>query len=297
MTYVAVVAHRDKQLAGNDLSALRRELEAHGVSEPLWFEVDKSAQVPKCIRRALKAGADLVFVWGGDGTVQRCAEGLAGSGATLAILPAGTANLLASSLAIPLDLSEAVAIGVGATRRRLDLGVMNGERFAVMAGAGIDGLIMAGVSSKAKERLGRLAYIRSAIGATKAPRRQVKIKVDGQVWFEGKASCVLFGNVGTVTGGLHVFPDARPDDGFLEIGVVTARSATEWLRVLSRVVGRHPDQSPLVDITRGRRATVTLDRPTRYEIDGGPRTKTDKLRVTIDPGALWVSVPSTTGPA
>jgi diacylglycerol kinase family enzyme len=145
-----------------------------------------------------------------------------------------------------------------------------------------------------EERLGRLAYVRSSIGAIKAARRTMKIKVDGRVWFEGKASCVLFGNVGTITGGLKVFPDARPDDGLLEIGVVTARSAAEWLRVLSRVIRHNPDQSPMVRMTRGRTATVRLDRSARYELDGGPRTKADKLEVHIDPGVLWVCVPGAT---
>ena len=62
---------------------------------PIWHEVQKSKQAPKRVEKALAAGADLVFAWGGDGTVQRCIDAMAGSDATLAILPAGTANLLA----------------------------------------------------------------------------------------------------------------------------------------------------------------------------------------------------------
>jgi diacylglycerol kinase (ATP) len=290
MTSVAVVAHRDKVLGGG-LSELRQTLIASGVTDPLWFEVPKSAQAPKCVRRAVKQGADLVFVWGGDGMVQRCIDSVAGSSIAIAILPAGTANLLATNLDIPKDMAQAVAIGLHGSRRSLDVGVLNGERFAVMAGAGFDARIMGGVDSAAKERFGRLAYFGSSARAMRSGRRQMKIKVDGQLWFDGKASCVLFGNVGTVTGGLCIFPDARPDDGLLEIGVLTAHRWSDWLRVLTRIVSHHPDASPMVHMTRGRKCSVRLDRSLPYELDGGARTKTRKLRVRVKPAAVCVCMP------
>lgn len=290
MTSVAVVAHRDKRLGGG-LSELRQTLIARGVTDPLWFEVPKSAKAPKRVRRAVKLGADLIFVWGGDGMVQRCIDAVAGSSVAIAILPAGTANLLATNLGIPKDLAQAVDIGLHGTRRPLDVGVLNGERFAVMAGAGFDARIMGGVDSATKKHLGRVAYVRSSARAMKAGRRHMKIKVDGQIWFDGKASCVLFGNVGTVTGGLCIFPDAQPDDGLLEIGVVTAQRRMDWLRVLSRIVAHDPDKSPMVNITRGRKVSVRIGGPLRYELDGGARTKTKKLRVRVEPAAVCVCVP------
>jgi diacylglycerol kinase (ATP) len=290
MTSVAVVAHRDKRLGGG-LQELRQTLIASGVTDPLWFEVPKSAKAPKQIRRAVKLGADLVFVWGGDGMVQRCIDAVAGSNVAIAILPAGTANLLATNLGIPKDLAEAVAIGLYGSRRSLDVGVLNGERFAVMAGAGFDARIMGGVDGAAKKRLGRVAYFGSSARAMRAGRRQIKVKVDGKVWFDGKASCVLFGNVGTVTGGLRIFPDARPDDGILEIGVVTARRWSDWLRVLTRIITHHPDASPMVNMTHGRKVSVRLDRSMPYELDGGARTKTRKLRVRVEPASVCVCVP------
>ena len=290
MTSVAVVAHRDKVLGGG-LSELRQLLIANGVTDPLWFEVPKSAKAPKCIRKAVKLGADLVFVWGGDGMVQQCIDAVTGLNVTLAILPAGTANLLATNLEIPKDLAQAVAIGLHGDRCALDVGTLNGERFAVMAGAGFDARIMGGVDGAAKQRFGRLAYFGSSARAMRSGLRHMKIKVDGRLWFEGNASCVLFGNVGTVTGGLRIFPDARPDDGLLEIGVVTARGLFDWLRVLTRIVSHDPDKSPMVTMTHGRKFSVRLDRPLRYELDGGARTKVAKLRVRVQPAAVCVCVP------
>jgi diacylglycerol kinase (ATP) len=293
MTCVAVVAHSGKSLDGG-LTELRAVLAAAGVDDPVWFEVPKSKKAPKRVRKALKQGADLVFVWGGDGMVQRCIDGAAGSDATLAILPAGTANLLATNLGIPKDLEQAVAIGLHGSRRSLDVGVLNGERFAVMGGAGFDARIMGGVDSAAKSRVGRAADLGSGARPLKAARRQMKVKVDGKLWFDGKASCVLFGNVGTVTGRLRIFPDARPDDGILEIGVFTAHRWTDWLRVLTRIITHNPDRSPMVNMTHGRKVSVRLDRSSPYELDGGARTKTRNLRVRVEPAAVCVCVPDET---
>lgn len=87
-------------------------LDDAGFAQPLWFEVAKSRQAPDCAREAFTAGADVIFVWGGDGTVQRCIDAVAGLDATIAILPAGTANLLAGNLGIPQSIADAVQIGL-----------------------------------------------------------------------------------------------------------------------------------------------------------------------------------------
>jgi diacylglycerol kinase family enzyme len=134
---VAVIAHAGKSIGGG-LDELRETLKNAGVTDPLWSEVPKSRYAPERVKRVLGEDADVVFVWGGDGTVQRCIDVLAGSGARLAILPAGTANLFASSLDIPSDIQKAVEIGLNGHDRKLDVGKINGERFAVMAGAGLD---------------------------------------------------------------------------------------------------------------------------------------------------------------
>jgi diacylglycerol kinase (ATP) len=78
MTSVAVVAHSKKSL-GAGLGELREILARYGVTDPLWYEVRKSKKAPACARRAVEDGADLVFVWGGDGLVQQCIDALAGT--------------------------------------------------------------------------------------------------------------------------------------------------------------------------------------------------------------------------
>ena len=136
---VAVVAHSGKSMGGG-LGELRRELSEAGFADVQWYEVSKSKKAADCVREALELGAKVVFVWGGDGMMQRCVDVLAGTEATLAILPAGTGNLLARNLAIPESIEQAVRTGLEGDCRRLDTATANGEHFAVMAGAGLDAL-------------------------------------------------------------------------------------------------------------------------------------------------------------
>jgi len=186
---VAVVAHRKKTLDGG-LDELRARLAIPGVDELLWFEVKKSKKAPKRVREAVEAGADLVVVWGGDGMVQRSCDALAGSGVPMAIIPAGTANLLAHNLGIPEDLAAAVEIAFTGRRRPLDLGKINGEHFAVMAGAGFDAAMIRDADSGLKDRIGRAAYVWTGARNIRRTAVRARIKVDGDEFFEGDVSCV-----------------------------------------------------------------------------------------------------------
>ena len=295
MKSIAVIANRNKTFGGG-LVALRKDLAEKGFPAPLWYEASKSRKVPELARRALKDGAELLFIWGGDGTVQRCIDAVAGEAVDLAILPAGTANLLANNLEIPKDVSAAVDVGLFGDRRRLDVGVLNGERFAVMAGVGYDAIMMRDADGELKGRFGRLAYVWTGVRATHMNPRKIRIEIDGEPWFKGNATCVLFGQMGTLSGGIVAFPEAQPDDGLLEVGVVTAESALQWVRVLSRLVVDEAKHSPLTKMTQAHKVRVKLDRPTTYELDGGARKATTKFRASIEPGAINVCVPKASQP-
>jgi YegS/Rv2252/BmrU family lipid kinase len=289
VTSVAVLAHTGKSLGGG-LAKLRDVLAREGVDAPLWYEVPKSKKAPKKVKEAVADGADLLFVWGGDGMVQRCVDAVATTSTTIAIVPAGTANLLAKNLGIPEDIERAVHIGLHGSRRMLDVGVMNGERFAVMAGAGLDALMIRDMGDGLKGRAGKLGYVWSGAKNLREQRFGMKVRVDGRRWFSGKASCVLVGNVGTVLGGLSLFPQALPDDGKLEIGVVTANGLLDWARTLGRSVMSRPERSPFVHVSSGRTFDIRLDRKRPYELDGGDRTSKKRFRVSIEPAAVAICV-------
>ena len=290
MGNVAVIAHTDKTFGGG-LAELRESLAREGYDDPLWYEVQTSAQAPKFARLALEKGAEVIFVWGGDGTVQQCIDALVNTKAVLAILPAGTANLLAGNLEIPKDISKAVLVGLRGTRRTLDTGSFNGEHFAVMAGTGFDAFIIKDASGKLKEVAGRLAYFYSGTKNLSARQVKAEIKVDGKKYFKGKVSCVFVGNVSKGMGGLVVFKAAKPDDGILELAVVTAKNPFDWARTLGRVTQGKAEKSPFVQLTHGKEFHFTFKTKFPYEMDGGERKAVKEMHIKVHPSSITICVP------
>jgi diacylglycerol kinase (ATP) len=291
---IAVVAHSGKSLGGG-LPELRKLLAAEGIDDPPWYEVPKSRKAPKFARRARSQGAEVLFVWGGDGMVQRCIDALAGTGSVVAILPAGTANLLATNLQIPPDLAEAVQVGLHGERRHLDTGSVNGEHFAVMAGAGFDARMIKAASRRMKNRFGRAAYLMTGTRNLSTSRAKAVIAVDGKRFFKGRVSCVLVGNVSKILGGVEVFTGAEPDDGLLELGVVTAQNAADWIRTLGRVALSDAAKSPFVETTRGKKFRIRFDERFPYELDGGARPGVRKIRINVHPASIRICVPGDAG--
>ena len=291
MTSVAVIAHSAKVLGGG-LGRLRDVLTEHGVTDPIWLEVPKSRKVPARVKEAIEEGADLIFVWGGDGSVQRCIDAVVGSPVTLAILPAGTANLLANNLGIPIDLERAVEVGLHGNNHTIDVGKMNGEHFAVMAGIGLDALMIRDADSGMKDRFGRAAYIWTGARHIRSTPVRTTVRIDGHTWFDDKASCVLIANVGSIGGGVTAFEHASPDDGKLDVAVMTADGAWQWLRTLARASIGHAENSPLIQMTQAGKITVETRTRRPYELDGGARPRTNTLRVHVVPHAVTIRVPS-----
>jgi YegS/Rv2252/BmrU family lipid kinase len=290
VTSVGVIAHAGKELGGG-LGALRSSLSRNGIDDPLWREVSKSRSAPKQVGKLIDDGVDLLFVWGGDGMVQRCIDAIGKAPVTIAILPAGTANLFATNLGIPKDLERAVWVGLHGRRRTLDVGTINGERFAVMAGTGFDASMIRAADGGLKERLGRFAYVVTGLRGIRRDPVTTRVEINGRKWFKGSATCVLVGNMGEVFGGISAFPDARPDDGRLNVAVVTADSVVDWARTLARTAVGKATSSPFVRTTTAEEIEVRLDTKSPYELDGGDRPKTKRLTFHVEPAAITVCVP------
>jgi diacylglycerol kinase (ATP) len=168
---------------------------------------------------------------------------------------------------------------------------VNGERFTVMAGAGFDARMIADADRGEKDRLGRAAYIATGLRNLRARRVRATIAVDGKRFFKGKVSCVLTANVGKILGGVEAFPQAQPDDGRLDLGVVTARNPLQWARTFGRLALGHPERSPFAEVTQGTDFKIRFDRKIRFELDGGARPARRKLRIKVRPGSVTVCVP------
>ena len=290
MSTVAVVVHR-KKVRKKDLKAVREALAKAGHPDPIWYEVPKSRKARKRARKAAKAGADLVFAWGGDGTVQRCVDALAGRKAALAVIPAGTSNLLASALGIPEDRDEAVRVGLEGDRRTLDTGTVNGEHFAVVAGAGFDALLVRDADRDLKDKVGRLAYLYTGVRNLDVQAVPVEVEVDGERVFKGSSTAVVVGNTRKAVGGIDVFDGSEPDDGVMEVGVVTAEGPWEWIRAAARAVLGDAEDSRFLQSAQGGSVTVRFAEPVVYELDGGDRDPVETLEVEVHHRSITVCVP------
>ncbi|MGH3225897.1 MAG: diacylglycerol/lipid kinase family protein, partial [Streptosporangiaceae bacterium] len=101
----------------------------------------------------------------------------------------------------------------------------------------------------------------------------------------------LTANVAKTLGGIEAFPQAQPDDGRLELGVVTARNPVQWARTVGRLAVGHPEQSPFAKVTQGKKFRIRFDEKVRYELDGGTRPASKKLRIKVRPSSVTVCVP------
>jgi len=270
---------------------VRTEMSVHGWSEPLWLETTADDPGTGQAKAALAAHVDLVLASGGDGTVTACAAALAGSGVPLGIVPAGTGNLLARNLGLPLELDEALAVALTGADRELDVGIANGRPFIVMAGLGFDARMLDGASEPLKKRVGWAAYVLSALQHLQDRPVRVTLRADGGPPMWRRASAVIVGNVGSLQAGIPLLPDADPDDGLLDAVVLTARGWTAWLALAMHVLMRRHASGQLARVAfRELRVNVARSQP--WQLDGEVVGRTLQLLVTVHQGKLCLRVPA-----
>ncbi|WP_376771378.1 diacylglycerol/lipid kinase family protein [Micromonospora polyrhachis] len=277
-----------------DFDALRRKinrmLAAAGWPPPLWLETTVEDPGEGQTRQAIEAGAEVVFVCGGDGTIMSCVSALVGTDVAMAILPCGTGNLLAANLGLPSDLSANIEAAMAGVRRQIDVGVIEGRFFTVMAGMGFDAQLLKSTSESTKARIGWPAYLVGGVRHLRDRPMRVSIRIDGQPPVRRRARTVLVANVGRLQGGVRLLTAAEPDDGFLDVAVLTPRTIGHWLSLGWAVLFRRT-RVPRMEVFRGRRVEVTSNRAQPRELDGDVIEPGRTLRVKVQPLALWLCVP------
>ena len=258
--------------------------------------------IPASARRrvALRSGAHAVLAYGGDGTVRAVAAELVGTGVPLGLLPAGTGNLLARNLAVPFaDLDAALTVALTGIDHAIDVGRVQvdvsgedqqprAETFLVMAGLGFDAEVMAAVEGRLKEKVGWWAYV--VAGARKLRGRQTRVllRLDGGEPVRRRLRSVIVGNCGELTGGVRLMPEAKVDDGWLDVVVVAPRGVVGWFAVTGAVLTRSRWGHPVVEHFRCQRVEITAEKPLHVQLDGDPAGQARVLRAEVEPAALVV---------
>ncbi|KAA9106345.1 diacylglycerol/lipid kinase family protein [Microbacterium rhizomatis] len=292
-------------------TGLAKALDGEAGPRVQWWETSADDAGQAVAKRAIDAGAQLLVVAGGDGTVRAVAERLAddGSNVDLGIVPLGTGNLLARNLGVPLnDIAAAFARALTGDPLSIDVGWVDVQleaaterhAFVVMVGFGIDAQMIAETDDDLKAKAGWLAYVESLGRALDAsdivPFHIVK---DDEPGSDEEGHTLLIANCGMLQGGITLLPDADPSDGELDYLLLSAEGVGQWVGTLKTMVWDNGLKKALnkeaettstdsVNHGRAKKLEITLPDPRAFEIDGEEIGETSSFAVTIQPGAIRV---------
>ena len=252
-------------------------------------------------RQAIKEGARDIVVCGGDGTVMSVVNGVAKAqqdagenDCTLSIVPGGTANLVATALEIPIDIEEAVALAAGqkARERTIDLGRCEQYYFVLGVGVGLTERVISQTSSKEKESIGKLAYVKSMLKDLGARPHNITFKLDERSSKRARGVAIVVANSGTIGGKLDFAPRAQMDDGKLDLCILHSFGFRDLLRIVWHSLTGKLERDRSVSFYQARKIQISTDPPLRVQVDGElEEDLTLPLVSEVVPDALKVRVP------
>lgn len=290
---VGVVVNPEREELADEFVAGLRDVD--GDIDVVVERVDDPSGLDDATRRLLDDGVGCIAAVGGDGTQRTVAAAIAGTDASLVIVPGGTVNLLGQVLGIE-TVDDAVSAATSGVEDVIDLGDDDGTVFTLNASSGWDASVIADAEDGIK-RFGRLGFAVAGLRAWFRTRaRSVEVIVDGDTWYDGGAVTVMVMNVGErASADFHLAPDARIDDGRLDVVVLRRHSFAGMVRSLvATAAGRRPPRRD-VRTAQGAEIVVRWATPVDHQLDGdgtGERTDTtyrsrpDALRVRRPPSSI-----------
>lgn len=280
-----------ERLLPDRLAAIARVARAAGVDVSALVTTHPG-HATELARSAVASGATVVVAWGGDGTVNEVANGLAFSQVALGIVPAGSGNGLGRELRLSPVPERALAAALSGPVRPMDLGEVNGRLFVNVAGIGFDACVARAFNRDRTGGWGLPRYVRLALDEARRYEPQRYHASVGGTALDVRAMVIAIANSAQYGNGAKIAPLARVDDGVLDMVVVEA--AEVW-RLICRS-RRLFDGS--IGLARGVRtlqmtdATITSDEPMAIHVDGEPMAPVADARIRVHRGALLVVAPA-----
>jgi len=242
-------------------------------------------------RQAVEAQAEAAIAVGGDGTVNEVLNGLIGSTLHLGVIPLGTANCFAHESGIPVNPAKAARMLLESRPRRIHLGKAGETYFLLMASVGFDAEVVDRLSSTLKQRLGKLAYILTALRLFfqyRPPR--LRLVVDGQEQLEGYG--VVIGNTRYYGGRFQITPQAGYDKEELDVCLFQSPGVRALMRYAWGILNgsRHLKYKDVVYRKTKRVSVESLSSAAPVQIDGDPLGRTP-MQFEMVPNALSVLLP------
>jgi diacylglycerol kinase (ATP) len=270
------------------LKALNNVFHAAGIDWDIYV-TKQGGDARRLAAEAVRAGADAVAVYGGDGTVAEVAAGLFGSEMPLVILPGGTTNATARSLGIPVELAEAVKLlaDPNAQLRVMDMLQVGESYFFGVVATGIPGEVAVMADRGAKDRLGNLAYAWSAVKATMhAPNSDYTITLDGQEIHSHGVICLILNQS---AGLMQIKPPVDGSDGLLDVAVFRDESLRTVVKAAGNVMLKNENLVP-AEHWQGREVTVVSQPAQAIQADGEVLSA-GSVTVKVLPSAVRFVVP------
>jgi diacylglycerol kinase (ATP) len=243
-----------------------------------------------------EARDSLLVVVGGDGTVNEVVNGATGTGAELAVLPAGTGQDFARTHGLPDGFDDAVRVALGGDTRTIDLGRVElaggtSRLFANVGSAGMSGAVARRANSMTKALGGRATFFYALTREFLVwQNTEVAVDLDGDVRRNGAMHDVIVANGRFHGGGMKLAPDARQDDGLFEVVTIGDVTKLDFLTTAPKLYSGRYLSHPRVELLRSSFVAIDSAEPLPLEVDGEP-IGTTPARFEIVPQAIRVRVP------
>jgi YegS/Rv2252/BmrU family lipid kinase len=255
------------------------------------FVSEQSGHAPVLTRDAVASGAALVIAWGGDGTINEVASEIAFRDVSFAVIPGGSGNGLARELRIPCNVAQAFAVALASTERVIDAGEIEGRLFFNVAGVGLDAQVAHEFAVNGLERRGFARYVEIASRRLfSLSAGEYHIVADGAAW-QTKALTIALANGRQYGNGAIIAPEARVDDGRLDVIVVGERSALRAIAQMPMLFSGRIGRVSGITMTPAHEVSISSATPIIYHVDGEPCVGGSTVRARIRPRALRVRVP------